>query len=106
MATQLLPKDMLQQVAERFRLLGEPVRLQMLNHLNIKGEMNVQELIDATGQQQANVSKHLKIMTQAGLVSRRKEGLYVYYSIADASISGLCLLVCGQLQNQASSVEA
>ena len=94
---------MLKQVAERFRLLGEPVRLEMLNHLNIKGEMNVQELIDATGQQQANVSKHLKIMAKAGLVARRKEGLYVYYSIADPSISGLCLLVCGQLQNQASA---
>ena len=104
MATQLLPKDMLERVAERFRLLGEPVRLEILNHLTIKGEMNVQELIEATGQQQANVSKHLKIMAKAGLVSRRKEGLYVYYTIADPSISGLCLLVCGQLQNQASSM--
>lgn len=106
MATQLLPKEMLNQVAERFRVLGEPVRLEMLNHLNIKGEMNVQELIDATGQQQANASKHLKIMTNAGLVSRRKEGLYVYYSIADPSISGLCLLVCGQLQNQLSAMQS
>ena len=102
MATQLLPKDMLQQVAERFRLLGEPVRLEMLNHLTVKGEMNVQELIEATGQQQANVSKHLRIMSTAGIVARRKEGLFAYYSISDPSISGLCLLVCGQLQNQSS----
>ena len=106
MATQLLPKEMLQQVAERFRLLGEPVRLEILNHLTVKGEMNVQELIEATGQQQANVSKHLKIMAKAGMVARRKEGLFVYYTISDPSISGLCLLVCGQLQNQESALQA
>jgi len=105
MATQLLPKEMLLHVAERFRLLGEPVRLEMLNHLHIKGEMNVQELIEATGHQQANVSKHLKIMANAGMVTRRKEGLYVYYTIADPTISGLCLLVCGQLQNQAGPLQ-
>ena len=99
MAFQLLPRDLLVQVANRFRLLGEPVRLEILNLLHAQGEMNVQELIEATGQQQANVSKHLKLLAAEGMVSRRKEGLYVYYTISDPSLSGLCLLVCGQLQN-------
>jgi len=98
MPSQLLPKELLIQVAHRFRLLGEPVRLEVLNLLHSKGEMNVQELIEATGQLQANVSKHLKLLAQEGMITRRKEGLYSYYSISDPSLSGLCLLVCGQLQ--------
>ena len=100
MAFQLLPRELLNQVAHRFRLLGEPVRLEILNLLHANGEMNVQELIEATGQQQANVSKHLKLLSHESMVARRKEGLYSYYSISDPSLSGLCLLVCGQLQNK------
>ena len=99
MAFQLLPREMLTRVANRFKLLGEPVRLEILNLLLSIGEMNVQELIEATGQQQANVSKHLKLLADEGMVARRKEGLYVYYSINDPSLSGICLLVCGQLQD-------
>ena len=94
---------MLQQVAKRFRLLGEPVRLEILNLLHAHGEMNVQELIEATGQLQANVSKHLKLLTEAALVKRRKEGLFVYYSILDPTLAGLCMLVCGQLLNNEST---
>ncbi len=97
MAFELLPRELLHEVAGRFRLLGEPVRLEILNLLHVHGEMNVQEIIDATGQQQANVSKHLKLLAEADMVSRRKEGLFVYYSVADPSLSGLCLLVCGQI---------
>ena len=104
MAFQLLPKDLLIRVAHRFKLLGEPVRLEILNLLHANGEMNVQELIEATGQQQANVSKHLKLLADEGMVSRRKEGLYVFYSISDPSLSGLCLLVCGQLQTSDETI--
>lgn len=100
MAFELLPQEMLLQVANRFKLLGEPVRLHILNLLHAYGEMNVQELIEATGQQQANVSKHLKLLAKEELVKRRQDGLYAFYSINDPSLSGLCLLVCGQLQNK------
>ena len=100
MAFELLPRELLHEVAGRFRLLGEPVRLEILNLLHVHGEMNVQEIIEATGQQQANVSKHLKLLAEADMVSRRKEGLFVYYSVADPSLSGLCLLVCGQIPSQ------
>ena len=97
MAFELLPRELLHEVAGRVRLLGEPVRLEILNLLHVHGEMNVQEIIEATGQQQANVSKHLKLLAEADMVSRRKAGLFVYYSVADPSLSGLCLLVCGQI---------
>lgn len=99
MAFELMPRELLHQVANRFKLLGEPVRLEILNHLHVQGEMNVQELMDATGQQQANVSKHLRLLAGEGVVTRRKDGLFSYYAIADPSLSGLCLLVCGQIQN-------
>lgn len=103
MAYQLIPRSLLKQVARRFKLLSEPVRLELLNLLHVQQEMNVQDLVEATGQLQANVSKHLRLLAEEGLVSRRKEGLYVYYSISDPNISALCLLVCGQLQAEAAA---
>lgn len=86
-------------VAERFRVLGDPLRLQLL-HLLGDAEMSVGALVDASGASQANVSKHLQILLRAGLVRRRKEGLQAYYQIADPSIFQLCDLVCGRLSEQ------
>lgn len=100
MSQELLPEQLLERVAQRFKILSEPVRLQLLNQLQVEGEMNVQELVEATGQRQANVSKHLGIMRREGLVEHRKEGLHVYYSLDDPSIQALCLLVCGQLREE------
>ncbi len=104
MQTELVPRELLEQAARRFRLLGEPARLELLNLLHTHGEMNVQDLVAATGQSQANVSKHLRLMTEEQMVSRRQEGLYSYYRIADPSLSGICLLVCGQVRAGAEVV--
>ena len=97
----LVPRDYLDRTARRFRLLGEPVRLELLNLLHTRGEQTVQALVEATGQSQANVSKHLRLLLAEGLVSRRADGLYAHYAIADPTIPSLCLLVCGQLQRTA-----
>lgn len=105
MSQELLPEQLLERVAQRFKILSEPVRLQLLNQLQVHGEMNVQELVKATSQRQANVSKHLGIMKREGLLHRRKEGLHVYYSLDDPSIQALCLLVCGQLREEDRSRE-
>ncbi len=83
-------------VAARFKLLGEPARLSLLNAL-MQREMNVNELVDATGFSQANVSKHLGQLADAGYVRRRKEGLFTVYSIADDSVFQLCDLMCGSI---------
>jgi len=104
MANQLVPVRLLEAAAERFRILSEPVRLVLLNHLNVRGEMSVQELVDATGQRQSNVSKHLGQMAEAGILGRRRRGQNVLYRVIDPTVSALCLLVCGQLQ--ASEEEA
>ncbi len=93
----LVPRLLLTQAAHRFKILSEPVRLELLNLLHTNGEMNVQDLVEATGQHQANVSKHLRLLAEEGMVARRKDGLYAFYRIIDPSLSGLCLLICSQL---------
>lgn len=103
MDSDLVPRPLLALAAERFRLLGEPVRLEVLNVLHARGEQHVQALVEATGQSHANVSKHLRLMAETGLVERRREGPYAYYRIADPTLSGICLLVCGQLQREAET---
>ena len=86
-------------VAERFRVLGEPMRLKLLIALETS-EKNVTELVELTGATQGNVSKHLGILSNAGMVSRRKEGLKVFYFISDPQIIELCDLMCSKLQKE------
>lgn len=86
-------------VAERFKALSEPARLQILSCLR-SGEMTVTELVDETGFGQANVSKHLQLLHTMGFVLRRKDGLFVYYTLADKSIFQLCDTMCGRLDQE------
>jgi DNA-binding transcriptional ArsR family regulator len=84
-------------VAERFKALAEPARLQILQLLR-SGEMTVSELVDDSGLGQANVSKHLQLLHSLGFVRRRKDGLYVYYALADGRVFQLCDIMCGRVQ--------
>ncbi|MBD3161738.1 MAG: metalloregulator ArsR/SmtB family transcription factor [Candidatus Latescibacteria bacterium] len=97
----LMNEKTLDLVAERFRILGDPTRLRILQTLS-GGEMAVADLVAATGAAQANVSKHLQLLLRAGLVRRRKEGLRVYYDVADPQVFRLCDLVCGSLADRLS----
>ena len=89
--------EALELVAERFRVLGEPMRLRLLDALR-NGERSVGELVERTGASQANVSKHLSLLHAAGLVGRRRNGTTVHYALTDPSIFQLCDLVCGRLE--------
>lgn len=91
-----LDEQALGHVAEYFRVLGEPVRLRILNALRA-GPMNVGELTQQLACSQANVSKHLATLANMGVVERRPRGTSVFYAIADPGIYALCDLVCGQL---------
>ncbi|MGG6296266.1 ArsR/SmtB family transcription factor [Leptolyngbya sp. AN02str] len=91
-----VPLEVVQQVAEYFSVLSEPTRLRILNVLR-GGERCVQELVEATETSQANVSKHLKVMLQAGILTRRTKGTSAYYSVEDELIFELCTLVCDRL---------
>ncbi|MEO5799226.1 MAG: metalloregulator ArsR/SmtB family transcription factor [Gemmatimonadales bacterium] len=103
MTTRRMASEALEEIAERFRALGEPARLALLEALR-DGERTVTELVTLTGQTQANVSRHLAILHAAGLVTRRREGVYVHYVVADAEVWQLCDLVCGRLLRGADAM--
>ena len=86
-----MPEEMLTAVANRFKLLSEPMRLKIIRTL-CENERTVQEIVNEISASQANVSKHLALMHDNGIVNRRKEGLKCYYSIADNSIIFACYL--------------
>jgi ArsR family transcriptional regulator len=99
MAPEMTP-EMLELVAQRFHALGEPVRLQLMNALRA-GEKTVNALVEETALSTANISKHLQILYAAGFVTRRKEGVRVYYSVAGKDVLRLCDIMCGRVEAEA-----
>ena len=89
-----LSRAALEIVAARFRALSDASRLQILQ-LQFEQERSVQELCELSGMSQANVSKHLSVLAEQGIVEKRRQGLFVFYSIADPTIYELCEIVCG-----------
>jgi ArsR family transcriptional regulator len=86
----------LEQIARHFRLLGEPMRLRILQAL-CKGPRPVNEIVAAVGATQANVSKHLSLLADAGILTRQKDGQCVFYSMKDELTLKMCELVRSQL---------
>jgi DNA-binding transcriptional ArsR family regulator len=99
-----LTEPVIDLVAERFRVLGEPMRIRLLNELR-DGDLTVGELREATGASQQNVSKHLGILLGAGMVKREKLGNQARYSIADPGVFELCEHVCGGVRRQLDSID-
>ncbi len=91
-----LSQDALKLVASRFKLLANPTRLEILQHI-CEDELTVGTLVELTGHKQANVSKQLSLLDQAGFVRRRVDGNHVYYALADESLPQLCDLMKGSL---------
>jgi DNA-binding transcriptional ArsR family regulator len=89
----------LNMMADFFKVLSETSRLQILCSLKT-GAKNVTEITETSGLGQANVSKHLKLLAHAGIVSKRQEGACIYYQIANPFIFELCELVCDALSVQ------
>ena len=102
MAKKNLSPEALGLIASRFKVLSEPIRLQILHNLQ-DGEKSVGEITDAIQTSQPNVSKHLKILQNAGITKREQKGNTVFYSIADESIFTLCELVCDRLEENLRS---
>jgi DNA-binding transcriptional ArsR family regulator len=95
-----LGQAQLRAVADLFAVLSETTRLSILQHLQA-GPAAVGEIVDALGMKQANVSKQLGILQQAGVVARQQDGNRAIYSIALPLVFELCGLVCGRLAEQA-----
>ena len=91
-----LAPEHLDRIAARFKVLGEPMRLRILQTV-CKESRSVNEIVAATGSTQANVSKHLALMTAAGILLRKKDGQRVFYGVKDQLAVKLCELVRAQI---------
>jgi ArsR family transcriptional regulator len=89
-----------QRIADRLRSLADPTRLAIL-HLLQRGEMRVTDILAEVGGSQANVSKHLGVLRQAGFVTCRRDGVNVYYSVADSSVFQICRAICDGIEKAA-----
>ncbi|GAC1523540.1 MAG: metalloregulator ArsR/SmtB family transcription factor [Thermoleophilaceae bacterium] len=99
-----LPDDLIELIARSFRVLGEPMRIKLLDHLR-EHPATVGELQAATSSSQQNVSKHLAVLHEAGMLRRRKDGNFVRYEIADPGVFELCDQVCGGLRRQVTELD-
>ena len=94
-----LTPELIAVIAARFKALGEPARLRILNVLR-DGERAVGEIESLTGLTQANVSRHLRVLHELGFVQRRKEGLFVYYALRGEDVFSLCDLMCARVEGE------
>ena len=98
-----LSDEAVELVARRFRVLGDPTRIRILERLR-DGEAGVKELCAIVGSTQQNVSRHLAVLSDAGIVARRREGSVVRYRVIDAGVYRLCEEVCGGMERQAEGL--
>jgi len=91
--------DALELVAARFRAMGEPLRLRILQELE-RGESSVSDLAERVASTQPNVSKHLRVLQDVGLLKRRQQGNSAFYAIADPMVFELCDMVCSRLRDR------
>lgn len=94
-----IPAPLADLIAQRLRVIGDPMRIRILDLLR-EHERSVQQLTEELGTSQQNTSKHLGVLLQAGIVGRRKEGTSAYYRVTDPGVYDLCEQVCGALQTQ------
>ena len=94
-----LSRPALEMIAELFKALGDATRLELLQHI-YGGEKSVQQLCALTNSCQANVSKHLTLLSERGIIKRRKQKLFVYYSLSDPTIIQLIEIVCVSLSER------
>jgi DNA-binding transcriptional ArsR family regulator len=99
-----LSDPLLDLVAGCFQALSDPTRLKILRALQ-DGEKSVQELVELFTCTQPNISRHLAILTQAGMVTKSKQGPYVHYRIANPRVFNLCDNVCAHVQSVLSRYE-
>ena len=100
-----LPDALVDLIADRFRTIGDPTRIRILERLR-DGEASVQELTEHVGSSQQNVSKHLGVLARVGIVGRRRDGTFAYYRITDESVLAMCEQVCGAVQRDIGRLAA
>jgi ArsR family transcriptional regulator, arsenate/arsenite/antimonite-responsive transcriptional repressor len=86
-----LTSEELTRIASIFRVLGEPARLQLLNLIAAQPSQEVRacELVETLGLSQPTVSHHLKVMYEAGLLTKERRGTWIYYRVVTDRLSEL-----------------
>ena len=100
-----IPDTLADLIAERFKALGEPMRIRILDHLR-DGPAAVGAIATALGASQQNISKHLALLHSTGIISRERRGNAVIYAIADQTVFDMCEHVCGGLQRHLAEIQA
>jgi DNA-binding transcriptional ArsR family regulator len=95
-----LGEEQIGAVATLFAVLSEPSRLRILQLLQ-RGPATVGEIVDRLDLKQANASKQLGILHQAGVLARERDGTSVRYSIRMPLVFDLCALVCSHVREDA-----
>ncbi len=99
---QKLDRASLQKIAELFRVFSEPTRLGILQFLKGRST-SVNEIVEALETSQANISKQLRILYDADLLTREQKGNQVFYSIKEEMVFDLCCIVCDKLNRSAQA---
>jgi len=99
-----LDRDALERVAETFKLFSDATRLAILQALREEARP-VNELVNELGTTQANISKHLRLLREGGLLTSEKRGIQVFYSINDEIVFPMCELVCGKLNRDIEAAQ-
>ena len=92
-----LTPELLELIAARFKALSDPSRLLIL-HVLRGGPHTVTQLVHETRLGQTNVSKHLGVLRNVGLVERHRGGTFAHYDVADSRLYALCDLMCDQVR--------
>lgn len=100
-----VPSPLAELIASRLRVIGDATRIRILDLLR-EGELSVGQLTEELETSQQNVSKHLGVLMQSGIVARRKEGTSSYYRVVDEGVFELCEKVCGGLATQLAEMQA
>ena len=104
MSTQNFKKQFYADVARLGKALGSGHRLELLEYL-AQGERTVEVLANLTSLSIANASQHLQLLRQSGLVTARREGLYVHYRLADPQVTVLVDTMCKLAEQQIAEVD-
>ncbi len=93
------PDHVFEKAAGLFKVLSAPMRLKIINCL-CDGEQNVSYLLEKIATTQPNMSQHLNTLFKSGVLAKRREGVQIYYSIANQQIVKLCKAVCAQIEGE------
>jgi DNA-binding transcriptional ArsR family regulator len=91
--------EVFESVARYFALLSEPTRLRIM-HSICQQEKSVNQIVEELGASQTNVSRHLGLMYQAGVLARRKDGNQVLYHVTDTAFTEICRTVCVRVASE------